>query len=103
MNGTTRPVKDNDVVNKPPTFSLSTKESEEDTSCKIENNTSCEGSKGKWKKGLNIIGNNLEGECKFEFRKVCKRSVSEITSFNLIIDAGLPDINLPVGDLTASR
>ena len=47
MNGTTRPVKDNDVVNRLPTFSLNSEEIEEDTSCKMENKTSCEGSKGK--------------------------------------------------------
>ena len=33
---------------------------------------------------------------------MCKRSVSEITSFNLTVDSGLPDI-LPVGELTAGR
>ena len=33
---------------------------------------------------------------------MCKRSVSEITSFNLTVDLRLPDI-LPVGELTADR
>ena len=54
--------------------------------------------------GLEITGDNLKGDCTFEFRRVCKRSISEITTFNITIDSTLPDISLPdESELTANK
>ena len=106
MNGETRELNRGDVINKPPTFKLSDSDnSKEDTSCSIESKATCDKKESEWEEGLNpSTRNNLKGDCEFEFRRVCKRSVSDVTTFNLMIDKGLPDIALPVeSQLTANK
>ena len=105
MNGTTRDLSGCDVINKAPTFKLSDSEnSKKSTKCHVESKATC-GEDGEWEKGLNSsTGDNLSGDCTFEFRRVCKRSVSETTAFSLTIDRGLPDIGLTdTSELTANK
>ena len=49
-------------------------------------------------RGLNAAEKaELKGKCTFEFRYVCGSSVSEVTTLELIVDPGLPDIHV-LGD-----
>ena len=93
MNGGTWGVEEGGVVNKAPVFAS---RDVEERGCAVESRVSCDGVGTGWVEGLGVA-RAVEGECLFEFRRVCGRSVSAATAFRLVVDPSLPDVRVGGG------
>ena len=103
MNGESREVSNDDIVNKAPAFTLQYPDMPKE-GCKTKTRYTVKGQKtGKWGMDLPAPGSTLDGTYQFEFMYTCRRVKSRIAHLNLIIDKALPDILVKEEKPTAGR